>query len=61
MGVTWKLALNYLKNNKKRSSIIAICIMISTVLVTTILLLINSYREYMIAGERKDENWEVRF
>ena len=61
MGVTWKLALNYLKNNKKRSSIIAICIMISTVLVTTLLLLINSYREYMIAGERKDENWEVRF
>lgn len=61
MGVTWKLALNYLKNNKKRSSIIAICIMISTVLVTTVLLLINSYREYMIAGERKDENWEVRF
>ena len=31
MGVTWKLALNYLKNNKKRALIIGICILISTI------------------------------
>ena len=53
MGVSWKLALNYLKNNKKRT-------FISTILITTILLLIDSYREYMINSERARGNWEVR-
>ena len=60
MGVSWKLALNYLKSNKKRTFIIAICILISTILITTILLLIDSYREYMINSERARGNWEVR-
>ena len=60
MGVSWKLALNYLKNNKKRSLIISICILISTVLITTILLLLDSYKEYMITSERAKGNWEVR-
>ena len=61
MGVTWKLALNYIKNNKKRCFIIGICILISTILITTILLLIDSYREFMIASERYDANWEVGY
>ena len=60
MGVSWKLAINYLKNIKKRSSIIGICIFVTTVLITTVLLLLNSYQEYRIAEERKVGNWEVR-
>lgn len=61
MGVTWKLALNYLKNNKKRALIIGICILISTILITTVLLLISSYREYRITQVRNEGNWEVGF
>lgn len=61
MGVTLELALNYLKNNKKRTFIIGICILISTILITTVLLLISSYREYRIAQVRNEGNWEVGF
>ena len=61
MGVTWKLALNYIKHNKKRCFVIGICILISTILITTILLLIDSYREFMIASERYNANWEVGY
>ena len=61
MGVTWKLSLNYLKNNKKRAFIIGICILISTILITTVLLLISSYREYRITQVRNEGNWEVGF
>lgn len=60
MGVSWKLGFNYLKNNKKRAIIIGTCILISTILITTILLLINSYREYKITQVRNLANWEVR-
>lgn len=60
MGVSWKLGLNYIKNNKKRAIVIGVCILISTILITTILLLINSYREYMITKVRNNGNWEVR-
>ena len=61
MGISWKLAINYLKHNKKRSSIIGICILVTTILFTVVLILINSYQEYRIAQERMEENWEVRF
>lgn len=61
MGVTWKLALNYLRNNKKRAFIIGICILISTILITAVLLLISSYKEYRITQARNEGNWEVGF
>lgn len=53
MGVSWKLAFNYLKNNKKRCFILSISILISTILITTILLLFNSYKEYKILRRKK--------
>lgn len=59
MGVSTKLAISYLKSNKKKTLITAICILISTVLITTIFLLIDSYKEYMINSERNKANWEV--
>ena len=61
MGVSVKLAISYLKSNKKKTLITAICILISTVLITTILLLIDSYKEYMINSERNKANWEVAY
>lgn len=61
MGVAWKLAINYLKSNKKRVYLVSACILISTILITTILLLIDSYRECLIASARRDENWEVGY
>lgn len=61
MGVSWKLALNYLKNNKKRTYILSACILISTILITTMLLLIDSYRECQISSIRKKANWEVGY
>ena len=61
MGVAWKLAINYLKSNKKRAFIIGICILISTILITTMLLLIDSYREYKITSVRNQANWEVAY
>ena len=61
MGVSVKLAISYIKSNKKKTLITAICILISTVLITTILLLIDSYKEYMINSERNKANWEVAY
>ena len=61
MGVSWKLALNYLKNNKKRTYILSACIIISTILITAILLLIDSYRECQISSIRQKANWEVGY
>ena len=61
MRVSVKLAISYLKSNKKKTLITAICILISTVLITTILLLIDSYKEYMINSERNKANWEVAY
>ena len=60
MGVSWKLGINYIKNNKKRAILIGICILISTALITTVLLLLNNYKEYMITKARNESNWEVR-
>lgn len=61
MGVAWKLATNYLKSNKKRVLVISACILISTILITTILLLIESYRECRIASIRNEANWEAGY
>lgn len=61
MGVSWKLATNYIKTNKKRTIIIGICILISTLFITTILLLMDSYKEYVISSERKKGNWEIEY
>lgn len=61
MGVALKLAINYLKNNKKRTFIISLCILISTILITTILLFLDSYKGYRITVERNNSNWEVSY
>ncbi len=61
MGVALKLGINYLKNNKKRTFIISLCILISTILITTILLFLDSYKEYRITVERNNSNWEVSY
>lgn len=61
MNAIWTLAINYLKNNKKRTYILSICILISTIFITTLLLLIDSYKECMISSVRRDANWEVGY
>ena len=61
MNAIWTLAINYLKNNKKRTYILSICILISTIFITTLLLLIDSYKECMISSVREDANWEVGY
>ena len=61
MGVSWKLATNYLRSNKKKTIVLIICILISTMLITTILLLMDSYKMYLITDERNRANWEVAY
>ncbi len=58
MGVSWKLAINYLRSNRKRTFVLSTCIIISTILITTILLLIESYKECQITNIRNMANWE---
>ena len=61
MGVSWKLAINYLRSNRKRTFVLSTCIIISTILITTILLLIESYKECQITNIRNMANWEVGY
>ncbi len=61
MGVNFKLAVKYLSKNKKRTISTITGISIVTILLITILLLFNTYRQYMIGLQRQDENWEVKF
>ena len=61
MGVSWKLAINYLRGNRKRTFVLSTCIIISTILITTILLLIESYKECQITNIRNMANWEVGY
>ncbi len=61
MSITSKLSLQYIKVNKKRESIIAIGVIIATVLITTVLSIFTSFRQYMVNIERNDRNWEAEF
>ncbi len=61
MSVTWKIALNYLKNNKKRTINLIVCVTIATMLILMVLLIIDTYREYLIQNERNNENWEIKY
>ena len=61
MFVSFKLAVNYLKSNKRKTFISIICILISVVLITMILLLIDTYKAYMLESKRLEGNWEIRY
>lgn len=61
MGINIKIAKKYLKQNKKRTITSIIGIIIVTILLCSILLLLNVYQEYMVKGERNISNWEVSF
>lgn len=61
MKIETKLALSYLKRNKRRSIVIIIGIIIQTILLTSSLILISSYKEYMVNTARSKGNWEARF
>ena len=61
MKITSTLALKFIKKNKKRSSYTIFGIIIVTVLVTTIITLISSYQQYLIAGVKSKGNWEAEF
>lgn len=61
MGVSFKLALKYLKKNKKRSIGAIVAITIATMLLISVVSVFNVYQNYMIEVERSKENWEARF
>ncbi len=61
MGINIKIAQKYLLQNKKRTITSIIGIIIVTILLCSILLLLNVYQEYMVKGERGLSNWEVSF
>lgn len=61
MNGPFKLAINYIKLHKKNTFAISACVLISTIFITVTLLLIDSYREYMVASERNNGNWEVEY
>ena len=53
MKITTKLALSYLKKNKKRSIFTIGGIAIATILVTCVLLLLSTYQAYMVNIQRE--------
>ena len=61
MGASFKLALKYLKKNKKRSIGAIVAITIATMLLISVVSVFNVYQNYMIEVERSKENWEARF
>ncbi len=61
MKVTTSLGLKYLAKNKKRSRATITGIAIVTMLILTVLVLISSFRQYMVDIERNDKNWEAEF
>lgn len=61
MGVSFKLALKYLKKNKKRSIGAIVAITIATMLLISVVSVFSIYQNYMIEVERSKENWEARF
>lgn len=61
MGINAKIAKKYLIKNKKRTITSIIGIIIVTILLCSILLLLNIYQEYMVKGERNISNWEASF
>ncbi len=61
MQITTKLTIEYLKKNKKRTSVTITTIAIVTILITILFSLISSFRQYMVDLERNDKNWEAEF
>ena len=61
MNVSFKMAISYLKQNKKRTLGTAIGIIIVTTLIISIFLILNVYQNSMINIKRSTDNWEVRF
>lgn len=61
MGVSFKLALKYLRKNKKRSIGVIVAITIATILLISVFCIFNVYQNYMINLERNKENWETRY
>lgn len=61
MEIGFKLAINYLKRNKKRTIATIIGIAIVTILLIGVLLLFQTYQDYMISLIRNTDNWEVKF
>ena len=59
MKVTSKLALKYLRKNKKRNYAIVLGIALATILLISVFILIASYQEYIVNIIRDEKNWEV--
>lgn len=61
MKITSKLALRYLRKNKRKSIAIVLGITVVTILIVSIILLLSTYQEYMINIQRERKNWEIEF
>lgn len=61
MKITSKLALRYLRKNKRKSIAIVLGITVVTILIVSIMLLLSTYQEYMINIQRERKNWEIEF
>ncbi len=61
MKITTKLAVEYLKKNKRRSAVTLITIIIVSILITAVFSLVSSFRQYMVNIERNNKNWEAEF
>ena len=61
MGISFKLAIKYLKQNKRRTIGTIIGITISITLLISVFLIFTAYRNYMIDLERSKKNWEMRY
>lgn len=55
------LSIKYFIKNKKRSLITIVAIMIATILITAVLSIFASFRQYMVNLQRNDKNWEAEF
>ena len=61
MKITTKLAIKYTVKNKKRSLYTILGIVIATVLITTVVILLSSYQQFLANSVRNRKNWEAEF
>ena len=59
MGLS--IAIKEIIYNKKMTAIMIICIIIVTMLITSVNILTSSYQDYIINLSRSRENWEANF
>lgn len=59
MNISNVLGYKYVLKNQKKSLSVIISIAIATILVTTSITLLSSYQKYLVAGVRKEKNWEI--